>query len=110
MKQVIVLLLGIILVGCGPAPTSQNNSLNEHYVSKQIGKAYHGDSKCPGHAILTERHEFQDDGHDMWMYISCIQGISSYCSINVIHSPNCRKCDSEELPIFEEKKSDSWSW
>ena len=112
MKKLFIIFLGIILVGCGPAPTSQNNSLNEHYITKVIGKAYHGDSKCQGHAILTEKHEFQEDGHDMWMYISCIQDVSSYNSISVIHSPDCKKCYSKKPSVLEEsaKSDDYWGW
>jgi len=110
MHKWLLVIIGIMVLGCGPAP-STNDSLNEHYISRTIGKAYHADQCCKGHAILLEKHVFQEDGHEMWLWITCLQN-TDYHSINVIHSPNCELCHPKTETVVEEPTttSDYWGW
>lgn len=113
MKRFLI-LLGILLVGCGPAPATHqdDSSSNEKYISKVVGKAYHGDKSCPGHEIIVEKHPFEEEGHDMWLWVTTLHGVDGYQSITVEHSPNCRKCNPEKTSIFDETPttSNDWGW
>lgn len=97
-----------MVLGCGPAP-STNDSFNERYISRPIGKAYHADRGCKGHAILVEKHVFEEDGHEMWLWITCIQN-TDYRSINIMDSPNCKLCHPKTETVVEEPATTSSYW
>ena len=112
MKRFVLLILfGIILIGCCPTSPSQDNQPSNRPEVKILGRAYHDEKNCNGHDICSTKYEFQDNGHDMWLYICFIPGYD-YRTITPLHSPDCRKCnpDKEEESSVEEPKSDYWGW
>ena len=105
----VVLVCGFV-TGCVIAP-STTDSENEHYVAKVVGKSYHAHGSCKGHGIVVEKHVFEEDGHEMWLWMTWLQNID-YRSINVIHSPNCKLCNPKTETVVEESAttSDYWGW
>ena len=107
----LLLILGIILASCGPMP-SQDNIPESRPSGRVVGKSYHyGVKHCPGHALHVTKYDMQEEGHDMWLYISFVEG-TSINTITVIHSPNCKKCNPETTSIFDEPShsSSDWGW
>lgn len=92
----------------------------DHKDSKEgvlIKKSYiqaHHTENCSGHNLVIGRIDFEQEGHDMWMFIRDGNGnsVANSSIVSIVHSPNCKKCnpDKEEIPIVEEKKSDYWGW
>ncbi|MBO7451693.1 MAG: hypothetical protein J6U54_15165 [Clostridiales bacterium] len=105
----VVLVCGFV-TGCVIAP-STTDSLNEHYISRTIGKAYHPERGCKGHAIIVEKHVFEEDGHEMWLWVTCLQN-TDYRSINIMDSPNCKLCHPKTETVVEEPVTTSsyWGW
>lgn len=114
MKQFIILLLGFLFV-CGLCSADKKDS-EEGFLVEKTFIQYHHTENCSGHDFLIGRIDFQQKGHDMWMFIREGNNGKSYGDsdiINIMHSPICKLCHPEiveqESPI-ETSTSDYWGW
>lgn len=108
-----ILLLGFLFV-CGLCSADKKDSEQGVLVKKTLIE-YHHSENCSGHDFLIGRIDFQQEGHDMWMFIKEGASGKSYGINDIIsieHSPDCKLCHPEETtPIVEETKpSDYWGW
>lgn len=110
MKKFIVIILGILLIGCCSA--SEQNSIEGVLIKKTQIKAHHSEN-CSGHTIYLGRIDFEQEGHDMWMFFPDKDGGIGFSStFAIVHSPKCRLCHPENQLIVEETTttSDYWGW
>ena len=113
MKKYIIVLLGILLVGCCSA--DQQNSEEGVLIKKTLIQAHHTEN-CPGHEFYLGRIDFIDEGHDMWLYFKDASGanVAPSSGFTIVHSPKCRLCHPEEESNSQEttttSTSDYWGW
>lgn len=111
MRKWLLVIIGIMVLGCGPAPST--NGSDEGQLVKKIYLNYHHTENCPGHDIQIGKVLFKDEGHDMIMYFVSNNGNeSSNPHISIIHHPKCELCnpESSESVLEEEPKSSYWGW
>ena len=111
MKKFILIILGIVLLGCCSA--DKQDSKEGVLITKTYIQAHHTED-CQGHEVILGCIEFQKEGHDMWLFFKDGDGVSTTPSsgIGVVHSPNCKLCHPESESTVEEttSASDYWGW
>ena len=103
MRKWLLVIIGIVVLGCGPAPSTTNS--NDSHLVKKIYLNYHHTENCSGHHAKLSKITFEDEGHTMWMY--WYEG-----SITIIDSPDCPICHPKkpESILEETPESDYWGW
>jgi len=105
MKRILLVIILFALVGCCAA--DENAGPNSGDLVKKVKVYYHHTENCSGHVVTIERIKFEVDGHEMWLFET------SSTRLNVIHSPECKKCNPSSTSILDipsTKTDDYWGW
>lgn len=111
MKKFLLLIVSLLVlfVSCCPAPQdSKPGSIPEQ---TYVGNIFHL-SGCKGHDLYVSKIDFEQDGHQMWVFTFSSQ-YSNDLEPVIIHSPDCKKCNPETKSILDNLSSSptsNWGW
>lgn len=111
MRKFLLLIVSLLLlfVSCCPASIHNDESRSE---PTYLGKIFHLGNGCVGHDFYVSKLEFEQDGHQIWVF-TFPNDYSNDIICSILHSPECKKCNSEPKSILDESLSsptNSWGW